>query len=105
MFTLGEMECMGACVNAPMIAVADYTKVGAGGRLRQPGSDTAPCRGMCWHHPAQGCCTGLDGCAASGQACWFVLQRMVENRQRRKREEAAQPSCSPAVAAWGCLPA
>eukprot|EP00201_Polytomella_parva_P022589 CAMPEP_0175045636 /NCGR_PEP_ID=MMETSP0052_2-20121109/4547_1 /TAXON_ID=51329 ORGANISM="Polytomella parva, Strain SAG 63-3" /NCGR_SAMPLE_ID=MMETSP0052_2 /ASSEMBLY_ACC=CAM_ASM_000194 /LENGTH=276 /DNA_ID=CAMNT_0016309217 /DNA_START=52 /DNA_END=882 /DNA_ORIENTATION=+ len=23
-FTLGEMECMGACVNAPMIAVADY---------------------------------------------------------------------------------
>ena len=24
-FTLGEMECMGACVNAPMIAVADYT--------------------------------------------------------------------------------
>jgi NADH:ubiquinone oxidoreductase subunit E len=31
MFTLGEMECMGACVNAPMIAVADYTK-GAGAR-------------------------------------------------------------------------
>lgn len=29
MFTLGEMECMGACVNAPMIAVADYTKVRA----------------------------------------------------------------------------
>ncbi|KAK9787883.1 hypothetical protein WJX73_009232 [Symbiochloris irregularis] len=26
MFTLGEMECMGACVNAPMIAVADYTR-------------------------------------------------------------------------------
>lgn len=25
-FTLGEMECMGCCVNAPMIAVADYTK-------------------------------------------------------------------------------
>lgn len=25
MFTLGEMECMGACVNAPMVAVADYT--------------------------------------------------------------------------------
>ncbi|WIA20676.1 hypothetical protein OEZ85_005051 [Tetradesmus obliquus] len=25
MFTLGEMECMGACVNAPMIAIADYT--------------------------------------------------------------------------------
>ena len=23
-FTLGEMECMGACVNAPMVAVADY---------------------------------------------------------------------------------
>jgi NADH dehydrogenase (ubiquinone) flavoprotein 2 len=23
-FTLGEMECMGCCVNAPMIAVADY---------------------------------------------------------------------------------
>lgn len=22
MFTLGEMECMGACVNAPMIAIA-----------------------------------------------------------------------------------
>ena len=26
MFTLSEMECMGACVNAPMICVADYTK-------------------------------------------------------------------------------
>jgi len=26
MFTLGEMECMGACANAPMICVADYTK-------------------------------------------------------------------------------
>mmetsp|Transcript_35572 Transcript_35572/g.92409 ORF Transcript_35572/g.92409 Transcript_35572/m.92409 type:complete len:256 (-) Transcript_35572:97-864(-) len=26
MFTLGEMECMGACVNAPMICIADYTK-------------------------------------------------------------------------------
>lgn len=26
MFTLGEMECMGACVNAPMIAIADYSK-------------------------------------------------------------------------------
>ena len=25
MFTLSEMECMGCCVNAPMIAVADYT--------------------------------------------------------------------------------
>eukprot|EP00898_Chlorokybus_atmophyticus_P005035 jgi/Chlat1/5532/Chrsp369S05342 len=25
MFTLGEMECMGCCVNAPMIAVSDYT--------------------------------------------------------------------------------
>lgn len=25
LFTLGEMECMGACVNAPMIAVADYS--------------------------------------------------------------------------------
>ncbi|GLI64208.1 hypothetical protein VaNZ11_007400 [Volvox africanus] len=25
-FTLGEMECMGACVNAPMVAIADYTK-------------------------------------------------------------------------------
>lgn len=25
-FTLGEMECMGCCVNAPMIAVADYSK-------------------------------------------------------------------------------
>ena len=24
-FTLSEMECMGCCVNAPMIAVADYT--------------------------------------------------------------------------------
>ena len=30
MFTLSEMECMGACVNAPMVAVADYTK-GVGG--------------------------------------------------------------------------
>ncbi len=39
MFTLGEMECMGACVNAPMVAIADYTKVGrrrgAGGGHRQ----------------------------------------------------------------------
>lgn len=26
MFTLSEMECLGACVNAPMIAIADYTK-------------------------------------------------------------------------------
>ena len=26
MFTLSEMECMGCCVNAPMIAVADYSK-------------------------------------------------------------------------------
>ncbi|KAF5829532.1 thioredoxin-like [2Fe-2S] ferredoxin-domain-containing protein [Dunaliella salina] len=25
MFTLSEMECMGACVNAPMLAVADYS--------------------------------------------------------------------------------
>ena len=25
LFTLGEMECMGSCVNAPMIAVADYS--------------------------------------------------------------------------------
>lgn len=25
MFTLSGMECMGACVNAPMIAVADYS--------------------------------------------------------------------------------
>lgn len=24
-FTLGEMECMGCCVNAPMVAVADYS--------------------------------------------------------------------------------
>ena len=30
MFTLGEMECMGCCVNAPMIAVADYTNGVAG---------------------------------------------------------------------------
>ncbi|KAJ4769715.1 hypothetical protein LUZ62_053972 [Rhynchospora pubera] len=26
MFCVGEMECMGCCVNAPMIAVADYSK-------------------------------------------------------------------------------
>jgi (2Fe-2S) ferredoxin len=25
MFTLGEMECMGCCVNAPMIVVSDYS--------------------------------------------------------------------------------
>lgn len=25
MYTLSEMECMGSCVNAPMIAVADYS--------------------------------------------------------------------------------
>jgi len=25
LFTLGEMECMGCCVNAPMFVVADYT--------------------------------------------------------------------------------
>ncbi|XP_043713975.1 NADH dehydrogenase [ubiquinone] flavoprotein 2, mitochondrial isoform X3 [Telopea speciosissima] len=25
MFSVGEMECMGCCVNAPMIAVADYS--------------------------------------------------------------------------------
>jgi NADH dehydrogenase (ubiquinone) flavoprotein 2 len=24
-FTLGEMECMGACVNAPMIVVSDFS--------------------------------------------------------------------------------
>ena len=24
LFTLGEMECMGACVNAPMIQINDY---------------------------------------------------------------------------------
>jgi (2Fe-2S) ferredoxin len=24
-FTLGEMECMGACVNAPMVVVSDYS--------------------------------------------------------------------------------
>jgi hypothetical protein len=24
-FTLGEMECMGCCVNAPMVVIADYT--------------------------------------------------------------------------------
>ena len=24
-FTLGEMECMGCCVNAPMVVVSDYT--------------------------------------------------------------------------------
>ena len=29
-FTLGEMECMGSCVNAPMIAIADYTNGAAG---------------------------------------------------------------------------
>jgi NADH dehydrogenase (ubiquinone) flavoprotein 2 len=25
MFTLGEMECMGACVNAPMVVISDYS--------------------------------------------------------------------------------
>ena len=29
-FTFSEMECMGSCVNAPMIAIADYTKGVAG---------------------------------------------------------------------------
>lgn len=24
-YTLSEMECMGSCVNAPMIAIADYS--------------------------------------------------------------------------------
>jgi NADH dehydrogenase (ubiquinone) flavoprotein 2 len=24
-FTLGEMECMGACVNAPMVVISDYS--------------------------------------------------------------------------------
>jgi hypothetical protein len=36
-FTLGEMECMGACVNAPMVAIADYTKVGCGTQMGAPG--------------------------------------------------------------------
>eukprot|EP00955_Chlamydomonas_euryale_P059280 357329-Chlamydomonas_euryale.AAC.8 len=45
MFTLGEMECMGACANAPMICVADYTKV-EGGRRGVLGSICA-CVGMC----------------------------------------------------------
>lgn len=30
MFSVGEMECMGCCVNAPMITVADYTKASEG---------------------------------------------------------------------------
>jgi NADH dehydrogenase (ubiquinone) flavoprotein 2 len=25
LFTIGEMECMGACVNAPMVVVSDYS--------------------------------------------------------------------------------
>lgn len=31
MFTLGEMECMGACVNAPMIAIAGRGTAGRTG--------------------------------------------------------------------------
>jgi NADH:ubiquinone oxidoreductase subunit E len=34
MFTLGEMECMGACVNAPMIAIAGAFRMGWGRRCR-----------------------------------------------------------------------
>ncbi|PPD78419.1 hypothetical protein GOBAR_DD24656 [Gossypium barbadense] len=30
LFFVGEMECMGCCVNAPMIAVADYTNESEG---------------------------------------------------------------------------
>ena len=26
MFTIGEMECMGCCVNAPMVVISDYSK-------------------------------------------------------------------------------
>ena len=41
MFTLGEMECMGACVNAPMVAIADYTNVSCRVKheqlIREPG--------------------------------------------------------------------
>lgn len=41
MFTLGEMECMGCCVNAPQITIADYTK-GADGYTYNYYEDLTP---------------------------------------------------------------
>ena len=35
-FTLGEMECMGSCVNAPMVVIADYTNGIEGYSVRLP---------------------------------------------------------------------
>jgi NADH dehydrogenase (ubiquinone) flavoprotein 2 len=49
-FTLGEMECMGSCVNAPMVVIADYTNgiEGYSVRLRRTPPPlaylTVPCR-------------------------------------------------------------
>jgi len=64
MFTLGEMECMGACVNAPMIAVADYTKVG-GARVRARGSG----REQGWKQQVQQVDVGKQRCCAPPGAC------------------------------------
>lgn len=43
MFSVGEMECMGCCVNAPMIVIADYTK-GAEGYTYNYYEDLTPKR-------------------------------------------------------------
>ncbi|KAG1347687.1 putative NADH dehydrogenase [ubiquinone] flavoprotein 2, mitochondrial [Cocos nucifera] len=45
MFSVGEMECMGCCVNAPMIAVADYAK-GSEGYTYNYYGDVTPKRGI-----------------------------------------------------------
>jgi hypothetical protein len=51
LFTLGEMECMGACVNAPMIAIAGKGR--AQGAGQGPGLLLSLCTHVGWVRAAQ----------------------------------------------------
>ncbi len=74
MFTLGEMECMGACVNAPMVAIADYTNVrGRGGdRLLRAGRGSKGQQGQ-----------GGSPLAASTRPWWVAIADYTNVRARR----------------------
>lgn len=53
LFTLGEMECMGCCVNAPMFVVADYTNgiEGYSYNYYEVRAGLVPARHQRTHHP------------------------------------------------------
>jgi len=92
LFTLSEVECLGACANAPMVAIHDYyyealTPQSLGGLLDKLDAGEIP---------PPGSAIGRQGCAPEGGALTLNDAALYDGSRAEKRALPNLPAKEPA---------